>query len=276
MIQHPSFRPDQHAAAIASFNEHNYVVIADAFSTTQIEFLNAFVDRSKKQIPDEWGIDKADVHSHGQILVNHPQLDPFIRPPSTFPLVESILGPESRFAQFDFRDVPVGIGEKAAMHFHRDRGAVPKDYWDQNKHQCIFLCAIYYLTDVGEDDTSFCVVPNSQAYETLEEAQQQLGKKYQEVAIRGSAGTVVFYNIGIYHTRNVGANDAGRRTLHQYFSCEPNPPLTNWALIPQRLAEHPDLATCAYYSHWTDLMREYAAANFDPQFYREHIGAKAT
>ena len=276
MTQHPTFTPLQGDESLAFFRAQNYVVLADALSTNDSDFLNAFVDRSEEQIPGEWGIGSANIYSHGQILVNHPELDPFTRPATTFPLVEAILGPAARFAQFDFRDVPEGIGEKAALHFHRDRGAVPKDYWTANKYGCVFLCAIYYLNDVAAADTCFCVVPNSQSYETLEEAQVQLGDAYRKIPIRGPAGTAVFYNIGIYHTRVLGPRDAGRRTLHQYFSREPNPPLTNWVLVPRRLAEHPNPATRAYYSQWTDLMREYATADFAPEFYTEHVGTKKT
>ena len=213
--------------------------------------------------------------NRSQILVRHPELDPYTRPETTYPLVEAILGPDARFAQFDFRDVPDGIGEKAAMHFHRDRGAVPPDFWAAHEKDCTFLCAIYYLNDVGPEDTCFCVVPNSQGHADIDEARAQMGDAYAEVPIRGPAGTCVFYNIGIYHTRRPGRNDAGRRTLHQYFSRETNPPLTNWALVPRRLAEHADPATRAYYSHWTDLMHDYAAS-FAPEFYAEHIGQKKT
>ena len=272
---HPTFTADQRTEALAFFNANNYLVLSDALSPADLTFLNAFVDRSKKDIPSEWGVDTADIHSHGQILVHHPELDPYTRPETTYPLVEAILGPDARFAQFDFRDVPDGIGEKAAMHFHRDRGAVPPDFWAAQEKDCTFLCAIYYLNDVGVDDTCFCVVPNSQGHADIDEARAQMGDAYAEVPIRGPAGTCVFYNIGIYHTRRPGRNDAGRRTLHQYFSREANPPLTNWALVPRRLAEHADPATRAYYSQWTDLMHDYAAS-FTPEFYAEHIGQKKT
>ena len=270
---YPTFTPDQPTEALTFFNANNYLVLSDALSPADLTFLNAFVDHSKKEIPTEWGVDTADIHSHGQILVNHPEIDPYTRPKTTYPLVEAILGPDVRFAQFDFRDVPDDIGEKAAMHFHRDRGAVPPDFWAAHEKDCVFLCAIYYLNDVDPDDTCFCVVPNSQGYADIDEARTQMGDAYTEVPSRGPAGTCVLYNIGIYHTRQPGRNDAGRRTLHQYFSREPNPPLTSWVLVPRRLAEHAEHTTRAYYSHWTDLMRDYAAG-FMPEFYAEHIGQK--
>jgi ectoine hydroxylase-related dioxygenase (phytanoyl-CoA dioxygenase family) len=184
------------------------------------------------------------------------------------------LGPDLRFGQIDFRDVPAGIGEKASLNFHRDRGFVPKGYWRKKRLECVYVCAIYYLSDVGDDDTCFCVVPNSYAYETLEEAKAEMGAGYRQIPLRGKAGTLVLYNIAIYHTRQLGANDAGRRTLHHYFSREGNPSLTNWALIPQRLAEHRDAETRAYYSHWTEKMQAYVDAGFSEEFYQEQCGGK--
>ena len=83
------------------------------------------------------------------------------------------------------------------------------------------------------------------------------------------AGTAVLYNIAIYHTRKLGPRDAGRRTLHQYFSRHGNPPLTSWALAPKRLAEHADQEVRAFYSQWTEKMRAYAAADFSEDFYSD-------
>jgi ectoine hydroxylase-related dioxygenase (phytanoyl-CoA dioxygenase family) len=274
MRAYTTFVPAQHEQIIDFFHAQNYAVIEDALSADEIRFLNGFVDDSQRQTPAEWGIGQAAVHSHGQILVNHPELDHYARHPHTLPLVKAILGPELRFSQIDFRDVPVGIGEKASLHFHRDRGFVPEQYWEEKRSECVYVCAIYYLSDVGDGDTCFCVVPNSYAYDTLEDAKNEMGTAYREIPIRGKAGTLVLYNIAIYHTRQLGANDAGRRTMHHYFSREGNPSLTNWALIPQRLAEHADAETKAYYSHWTEKMQDYVKAGFSEAFYQEHCGGK--
>lgn len=274
MHSHPTFAPTEQRQIVDFFRAQNYAVVADVLSADELRFLNEFVEHSQEQVPAEWGIGHAAVYSHGQILVNHPQLDHYARHPHTLPLVKTILGPEPRFSQIDFRDVPVGIGEKAGMDFHRDRGFVPKEYWEEKRLECVYVCAIYYLSDVGDDDTCFCVVPNSYAYETLEEAKTEMGEAYREIPIRGKAGTLVLYNIAIYHTRQLGANDAGRRTLHHYFSREGNPSLTNWALIPQRLAEHADAETKAYYSHWTEKMQNYVKVGFSADFYQEHCGGK--
>lgn len=259
---HPTFGPHQRGEILDFFCQQQYAVVGAALSAAEVDALNQFVDRSKEQIPAQWAVGSADIHAHGQILVDHPQMDAFARHPLTLELVKDILGPEPRFAQIDFRDVPPGIGEKAALHFHRDRGFVPPAYWEEKRLECVYVCAIYYLSDVGEGDTCFCVVPNSHPYATREQAEQEMGSAYVEIPIRGPAGTMVLYNIAIYHTRILGQNDAGRRTMHHYFSREGNPPLTNWALVPQRLAQHADGEIRAYYSQWTEAMQAYAEAGF--------------
>lgn len=262
MNTHPTFRSDQRGEILNFFRSQQYAVVGDALCATEVAELNQLVDRSKAHYPALWGIGSADIHTHGQILVDHPEMDPFARHPLALGLVKDLLGPEPRFAQIDFRDVPPGVGEKAALPFHRDRGFVPAAFWQENLRQCAYVCAIYYLSDVGDGDTCFCVVPNSHPYPSREEAALQMGDAYVEIPIRGSAGTMVLYNIAIYHTRVLGQRDAGRRTMHHYFSREGNPPLTNWALVPRRLAQHEDGETRAYYSQWTEAMQVYAEAGF--------------
>ena len=268
MDGHPVFAAADRGGILDFFDQQDYAVVAGALDADEVAFLNDFVDRSKARIPDEWGVGKGVLHTHGQILVEHPELDRFARHPAVLPLVEGILGDETRFAQIDFRDVPPGVGEKAALRFHRDRGFVPEAFWARQR-ACAYVCAIYYLSDVGPEDTCFCVVPGSQDCESVEEARERMGDACREIPIRGPAGTAVLYDIAIHHTRLLGPNDAGRRTMHHYFSREGNPPLTNWVLAPERLARHADARVRAYYSQWTDAMRDYAAADFATEHYRD-------
>ena len=85
---------------------------------------------------------------------------------------------------------------------------------------------------------------------------------YREVPIRGAAGTAILYNIAIYHARFAGTTDAGRRTQHTYYSRTASPVLTEWVLIPERLAQHPDPAQRTFYSQWTPATQRYADAGF--------------
>ena len=116
MHEHPSFSPNQREEVLDFFRRNNYAVISDGLTSDEVDFLNEFVAESQQRIPDEWGIGTRDIHDHGQILVEHPQLDAFVQHPTTFPLIEAILGEDVRFAQFDFRELPNGDG-KNPMRF---------------------------------------------------------------------------------------------------------------------------------------------------------------
>jgi len=122
----------------------------------------------------------------------------------------------------------------------------------------------------------FCVVPKSGPYASIEEAQQQLGEAYREVPITGPAGTAVLYDISIFHRRLAGEKDKGRRTQHNYFSSQGNPPLTSWVLIPERLAEHPEPGLCEYFSAWPEVTQTFADQGYTAEFYREHVVGKPT
>ena len=86
-----TFLPHQHDDILQFFKENNYVVVEDALSDEEVSTLNAFVDRSQREIPEKWGIG-GEMHGHGQILVAHPELDRHVQPPRSYPLVETILG----------------------------------------------------------------------------------------------------------------------------------------------------------------------------------------
>ena len=257
-----TFLPHQHDDILQFFKDHNYVVIEDALSEEEVSTLNAFVDSSQREIPEEWGVG-GKMPGHGQILVEHPELDRHVQPPRSYPIVEAILGEGVRFAQFDFREAPPETAGDCAMDFHRDRRKVALNRRKESPFECAYLCAIYYLWDVHDCCPCFCVMPNSHRYETKEEARAQM-TNYQEVPIRGKAGTGILYNIDIFHARVTGVDACthGRRTQHTYYSHVTNPPLTYWMLVPERLARHPDAATREFYSQWTEDMAEHAAVHF--------------
>jgi hypothetical protein len=238
--------------ALAFFKANGYVVVPNAFSAEEVAFLNEFVDRDMEAHPDDWHVhDASPVRGHPHPLMENPQLDQFVQHPGTFPLMHAILGDEIRFGQFDFRDVKPGVPDIPGQRFHRDRAE-----WDpDHPYQCGYLCAIHYLTDVRECCPCFGIVPNSHMHNSRDEAQAAMGDAWREVPIRGPAGTAFIYNVSTYHGRMAGTCTHGRRTLHAYYSRESRPVLTNWCLVPERLAFHPDPAQRVFYSHWTAAMR---------------------
>jgi hypothetical protein len=281
----PAFDPAGEVdAAYDFFERHGYVVLSDCLDAAELAFLNAFCERTQEERPDAWGLGERRRPHHtnqglifSQPLLDHPELDPFTRPRRSYPVVARLLGGEdhARYAEFNFRETPEGAGERA-MNFHHD--AVVADRFTRAPYMpCDFLCAIHYLKDVEPGSPSFCVVPESRGFESLQAAYDGLGEAYREVPLYGPAGTCVLYDTATYHTRLDGDGHRMRRTWHQYYARggwlrtesryirPPSPVLTDWNLIPERLALHPDPKTRAFFSHWNTAQGEWAASGFDPE-----------
>jgi hypothetical protein len=280
----PAFDPAAEIdAACAFFERHGYVVLSACLDAGELAFLNGFCERTQAERPDAWGLGERRKPHHvnqglifSQPLLDYPELDSFTRPARSYPVVERLLGgaEHPRYAEFNFRETPEGAGERA-MNFHHD--AVAEDRFVRTPFgPCDFLCAIHYLTDVEPGSPSFCVVPDSRKFETLQAAFEGLGEAYREVPLYGPAGTCVLYDTALYHTRLDGDGHKMRRTWHQYYARggwlrtetryvrPPSPVLTDWNLIPERLALHPDPKTRAFFSHWNTAQGEWAASGFDP------------
>jgi hypothetical protein len=280
----PAFDPEGDIdAAYAFFERHGYVVLSNCLDAGELVHLNEFCERSQTERPDAWGLsDKRKPHHrnqgliYSQPLLDYPELDPFTRHPRSFPLVARLLGGEehARFSEFNFRETPEGAGDRA-MNFHHD--AVREDRFTRAPYMpCDWLCAIHYLSDVAPGAPCFCVVPDSNGFESLQAAFEGLGNQYREQPLYGPAGTCVLYDTATFHTRLDGDGHQMRRTWHQYYArCgwlrtesryirPPSPALTDWNLLPERLALHPDPDIRRYFSHWNTAMGEWAASGFDP------------
>ncbi|MEQ8861719.1 MAG: phytanoyl-CoA dioxygenase family protein [Pseudomonadales bacterium] len=274
-------------AACAHFEREGFVVLANCLDERELDHLNAFCARTQAERPEAWGLAGRRKPHHrnqgliySQPLLDHPELDRYTRHPRSFPVVARLLGGEERvrFSEFNLRETPAGAGI-GAMNFHHD--AVVADRLTRDPYMpCDWLCAIHYLSDVERGAPAFCVVPRSNRFETLAEAQAGLGEHYSEVPIYGPAGTCVLYDTAIFHTRLDGDGERMRRTWHQYYARggwlrsslpttdrymrPPSPVLTDWNLFPERLALHPDPAIRLFFSHWNTAQGEWVASSFDP------------
>lgn len=287
--QPPAFDPGAELEAAAQFFEaHGYVLLKDCLTQAELDQLNGFYDRTQYDKPEVWGLSEKRKPHHrnqgliySQPLLDHPELDPFVRHPRSYPLVARLMGGEDkvRFSEFNFRETPEGAGP-GAMNFHHD--AVVEDRFVRRPYNPVdWLCAIHYLTDVAPGTPAFCVVPDSNRYETLQEALDGLGNEYREQPLYGPAGTCVLYDTALHHTRLDGDGEQMRRTWHQYYARggwlksalphtdrylrPPTPVLTNWNLFPERLAMSPDPALRLFFSHWNTAQGEWVASGFDPE-----------
>jgi ectoine hydroxylase-related dioxygenase (phytanoyl-CoA dioxygenase family) len=281
----PAFDPVEDLdAACAFFGRHGYVVLSGCLDAGELEFLNGFCDRTQEERPATWGLtEKRKPHHRNQGLIfsqpllDHPELDVFVRHPRSWPVVARLMGGEDRprFAEFNLRETPEGAGP-GAMNFHHD--AVVDDRLTRTPYgPCDYLCAIHYLTDVEPGAPCFCVVPDSNRFESLRSAFDGLGNSYREVPLYGPAGTCVLYDTATFHTRLDGDGEKMRRTWHQYYARggwlptenryvrPPAPVLTDWNLFPERLALSPDPKIRLFFSHWNPAQGEWVASGFDPE-----------
>ncbi|MEC9251735.1 MAG: hypothetical protein VX697_01985, partial [Pseudomonadota bacterium] len=125
----PAFNPiSAMEDANSFFTTNGYVVLSDCLNQAEIDHLNEFYDRTQKEHPHAWGLRKTRKPHHqqqglifSQPLLDYPELDPYTRHRSSFPVVARIFGRERhvRFSEFNFREAPnnAGIG---AMNFHHD------------------------------------------------------------------------------------------------------------------------------------------------------------
>ena len=276
------------AGACEFFEEYGFVALKACLDEGELDHLNEFFDRTQIEQPQKWGLtDKRKPHHRNQGLIfsqpllDYPELDQYVQPRRSFPLVARIMGGEDRvrFSEFNFRETPANAGI-GAMNFHHDK--VQADRLLRDPYMpCDWLCAIHYLTDVTPGAPAFCVVPKSNQYETLKDAFDGLGSDYSEVPLYGAAGSCLFYDSATFHTRYDGDGKQSRRTWHQYYGRggwlrsslpttnryvrAPSPVLTDWNLFPERLANHADPKKRLFFSHWNTAQCEWVASGFDPQ-----------
>ena len=84
-----AFKPNELEEALAFFRRERFVLIDDALSAAELDFLNGFCERSQAEKSAAWGIPDDGSQWGGGIylqpLLDHPELDPFMqvraRPP---------------------------------------------------------------------------------------------------------------------------------------------------------------------------------------------------
>lgn len=72
------------------------------------------------------------------------------------------------------------------------------------------------------------------------------GERGSTAAERQAGLTMGALGVHRYHTRRDGPGR--RRTQHSYFARANTPYLTDWALVPERLATHPDPGTRTFFT----------------------------
>ena len=307
--------------AVQRLDRFGFCVIAGVLDAEETKAVNAWVDSSLERTPTTWGhADNRAEYMHPLLDEQGAELDRFFRIPRLFPLIDELLGGEACFTQLDFRQSPGGL--ELRNDLHHDVGSAgtsspeaiqarPPDHHDT-------LCSIIYLTDVDETTPAFAVVPGSHRvpvwprrgapqrsaeedaamYEATmstggvglwrtdseeEQVRAALGEELRQVRLEAPAGSAVVYDVSLFHGRSAGRDPSTtRRTLHHYYGRHSNPPNIPWALLPQRLAEHPDPEVRRYCSNLTPVQEAFAESGYDmaalsrsPRL-REHLTENGT
>jgi len=140
------------------------------------------------------------------------QKEVFIRFIRFAPILErqrAIFGDQLQLLQYDvLYQGPHFSGKERA--WHRDH-YFPGDY-------PVSVNTLVYLDDIGEDGAPTYLVPGSHRGPTLPPTGDARHEPLQgEMALRPSAGDVVFINSAICHSWGINGSDRERRTIYAYF-----------------------------------------------------------
>ena len=198
-----------------------------------------------------------DRDADGQMLFHHDFVSPSNRTYSCVVCRRSLIALTARVSLFALQGA-AGASEPQLVRDRRLAGG---------GHRTDYVCSIVYLTDVPVDGSSpaFAVLPGSHrvpcwpAIDTpenragsndvdrtppgedaswpfgvaSEESQLRavLGDGFRPLPLFGKAGTMVLYDISLFHTRSDPMSPSGgrtRRTMHTYVSRSSVAPLTDW------------------------------------------------
>jgi hypothetical protein len=250
--------PDR-SACMDFFNVHGFAILSDALTADELAHLNEWYERSQRTHPDHWGTSRgrASEWLYHQPLLEFDELDVYVRHPRHYGLVAELLGGEerTRFSEFDFRETPTG----QPQNFHQDMGAggASSSSQLQGKVTAKYICSMHYLTDVSSASPCFAVIPQSHHFihdeasslDTIAQLRQHLGDRFQQLPLYAPAGTGIIYDISLFHARmDATTGTETRRAWQTYYSRDDVPALTDWVVVPQRLAESEDETTREFYS----------------------------
>lgn len=111
------------------------------------------------------------------------------------------------------------------------------------------ISVIYYLTDVGENDHKFSIIPET--HQRRVDMRPEEVSAGDEVDITGPAGTAIIFHARCIHSGKVKPKSRERRSLHLYFWDTEHPRTSITSTFPPRLYEKRDpVLPPKLYSKW--------------------------
>ncbi len=229
---------------LQEFNERGFLVIHDSLSPQQISALNRAIDRYTETHPQEWVHFDESLIQTVNVLPHAADFDFTIENPVILNLLRGLIGEDLSFEEFSIMlRNPTGRSEDI-KGWHRD---LTRDY-DRRK-EIDAISAVYYLTDVSENDHCFSIIPET--HNRLVDLKPNEVPPGTESDVIGPAGTVLLFHARCLHTGKLKQYSRQRRTLHLYYARSGQPRTSEWSDIPRRLYEKVDPALPPrLYSKW--------------------------
>ena len=226
------------------FDRDGYLLVERALTDDQVARFNDAVDRHLKAWPGDW-IELSDSFCEGTNLLPHTaDFDEAIENPKTLDILRAIIGEDITFEEFAvmLRNPTTNLNE--VKGWHRD---LIREY--DRRMEIDAVSIMLYLTDVGETDHCFAIVPES--HNRLVDMNPVDVAPDAGMDLIGPAGTGVIFHARAIHNARLKMNSTQRRTLQAYYSTWRDQRTAEWSEIPPRLYRKQDLALPPYfYAKW--------------------------
>ncbi len=225
--------PTDRQALLQEFDERGFLIIPGALSTPQLATLNRALDRYESDFPQDWvRFDEALIQTIN-VLPRVTDFDCTIENPMVLDLLRGLIGDDLTFEELSLMIRNPSQKSEDIKGWHRD---TTRDY--NRRMEIKAISAVYYLTDVGESDHCFSIIPGT--HNRLVDMKPEEVAAGTEFDIKGPAGTALLFHTRCLHTGRLKANSRQRRTVHVYFSRAGEPRVSEWSDIPARLHEKKD------------------------------------
>lgn len=226
------------------FDRNGYLVVEGALTDQQVARFNDAVDRHLEAWPGDW-VELSDSFREGTNVLPHTaDFDEAIENPKTLDILRAILGEQITFEEFAvmLRNPTANLNE--VKGWHRD---LIREF--DRRREIDAVSIMLYLTDVGETDHCFAIVPES--HNRLVDLNPADVAPDAGVDLIGPAGTGIIFHARAIHNARLKQNSTQRRTLQAYFSTWRDQRTAEWSEIPSRLYQKRDPALPPhFYAKW--------------------------
>lgn len=239
------------AEQIQQFRDEGYVLIENALDPFGLARVRAAYEEIQRATEPAWRTMVAsgdikggyghgpDAHTMGNIYEYDPLFLDIADNPITVPLLEAVVGPNLQAMEIVAHCHHAHTNAHTA--WHRD--------WPPYRHPEYILKAkaFYFLDDQTEDMGCFTIVPGSHKWDDNPPRDRYTGDQLEEMPgikkMVGPAGSVLLWDVTLWHTGTANTSDKDRRLLiygympfwvKKWESRTPPQSVIDWANTPQR------------------------------------------